>query len=603
MGKHNGKSRKTGARVGSSLANRNKQMNNEHKDKGGRHTTDIGPTGPNMQSIIERNDLDEFLAMAELQGREFAGERGTNDVIVISEGAVATLDSERSEVERTEIEAKHADKLHIPRRPAWGPDTTAEELQDKEKAMFLEWRRNLAKLEEEELLCLTPFEKNLEVWRQLWRVVERSDCIIQVVDARDPLRYYSEDLVEYAQAQGATKRSMLLLNKADLLTAECRAAWADHFDELGVPYAFWSARNAVEEAKQARLDAKLQAATSGVEEAPALQRRQPAAGEDARTAVLDIETLIDRFTEFAEECVAESGAEPGDRLDPRLMVGLIGYPNVGKSSTINALFGSKKTAVAPTPGKTKHFQTLQIEGTKITLCDCPGLVLPRFAASKAEMVAAGVVPIDRLTDVHPSVTIIAKRAGRRQLSAVYGMPLPRPAKHEDPTRPVRSAELINALALTRGWIAGSGLPDETRAGRQLLKDYVDGKLIFLEWPPGTPPELVKHTPEFPEAEPHGKQPAAAPEKPGPSGGAAQSGSAEEGDSAGPSGAADLEIEEGDLELLAEMRVGDKPKRAAHKFHKKAARTKGDRGQSRESGVEGLGVLYGKKGGIIRVQGY
>lgn len=40
----------------------------------------------------------------------------------------------------------------------------------------------------------------------------------------------------------------------------------------------------------------------------------------------------------------------------RLVIGLTGYPNVGKSSTINALFGSKKTAVAATPGKTKHFQ-------------------------------------------------------------------------------------------------------------------------------------------------------------------------------------------------------------------------------------------------------
>lgn len=44
------------------------------------------------------------------------------------------------------------------------------------------------------------------------------------------------------------------------------------------------------------------------------------------------------------------------------MVGLTGYPNVGKSSTINALFGSKKTAVAPTPGKTKHFQVGRLAG-------------------------------------------------------------------------------------------------------------------------------------------------------------------------------------------------------------------------------------------------
>ena len=70
------------------------------------------------------------------------------------------------------------------------------------------------------------------------------------------------------------------------------------------------------------------------------------------------------------------------------MVGLTGYPNVGKSSTINALFGSKKTTVSATPGKTKHFQTLNIT-PRLTLVDCPGLVLPRYAASKAEMVAAG----------------------------------------------------------------------------------------------------------------------------------------------------------------------------------------------------------------------
>ena len=34
----------------------------------------------------------------------------------------------------------------------------------------------------------------------------------------------------------------------------------------------------------------------------------------------------------------------------------VGYPNVGKSSTINTLFLDKKVPVSATPGRTKHFQ-------------------------------------------------------------------------------------------------------------------------------------------------------------------------------------------------------------------------------------------------------
>ena len=49
-----------------------------------------------------------------------------------------------------------------------------------ERAAFLQWRRALAAVEEAERLVLTPFEKNLEVWRQLWRVVERSHIVVQV---------------------------------------------------------------------------------------------------------------------------------------------------------------------------------------------------------------------------------------------------------------------------------------------------------------------------------------------------------------------------------------------------------------------------------------
>lgn len=37
-------------------------------------------------------------------------------------------------------------------------------------------------------------------------------------------------------------------------------------------------------------------------------------------------------------------------------IGLVGYPNVGKSSTINSILQDKKVSVSATPGKTKHFQ-------------------------------------------------------------------------------------------------------------------------------------------------------------------------------------------------------------------------------------------------------
>jgi ribosome biogenesis GTPase A len=73
-------------------------------------------------------------------------------------------------------------------------------------------------MEEDEHLLISPFEKNLEVWRQLWRVVERSDVLVQIVDARNPLLFRSLDLEKYVKEVDAHKRNVLLVNKADLLT-------------------------------------------------------------------------------------------------------------------------------------------------------------------------------------------------------------------------------------------------------------------------------------------------------------------------------------------------------------------------------------------------
>lgn len=155
----------------------------------------------------------------------------------------------------------------------------------------------------------------------------------------------------------------------------------------------------------------------------------------------------------------------------RLVVGLTGYPNVGKSSTINALFGAKKTAVAPTPGKTKHFQTLNIS-EDLQLCDCPGLVMPQYAHSRADMVAAGVIPIDRLTDVRAPVGAIAQRISKKQLAAVYGI----------------------AFAKPKGW-AGEGVVHErgrsaalvcTGGVGSLMAGWRGPKLIFSRSPGAVP---------------------------------------------------------------------------------------------------------------------
>ena len=50
-------------------------------------------------------------------------------------------------------------------------------------------------------------------------------------------------------------------------------------------------------------------------------------------------------------------------------------------------------------------------------------------------------------------------------------------------RVLEAADLLRSYALSRGWVAASGLPDETRSGRQILKDFVNGKLLHCERPP------------------------------------------------------------------------------------------------------------------------
>jgi large subunit GTPase 1 len=280
------------------------------------------------------------------------------------------------------------------------------------------------------------------------------------------------------------------------------------------------------------------------------------------------------------------------------------------------------------------------------------------------MVAAGVIPIDRLTDVRAPVEVVAARCGAPQLAAVYGLRFVAPAGAEGSSSEaaggtwyVSAVRVLAALAVTRGWVSGSGLPDEARAGRQILKDYTSGKLLFCQLPPGHPvasfaPAGAPGAKELeglqlqplqqraaaqpgsssdaaaaqavPEASSQAGTPnsnsssaTTAPARPA-AGDEAEDDSSEESaeesaEEAGPGPSSSnqeatdgLRLDMADLELLDELggAAQQKSKRADHKFHKKAARSKGNRGQEMDAGgYDGAALLTGKKGGLVRVAGY
>lgn len=170
--------------------------------------------------------------------------------------------------------------------------------------------------------------------------------------------------------------------------------------------------------------------------------------------------------------------------DKKLQIGLVGYPNVGKSSTINALIGAKKVSVSATPGKTKHFQTINLSD-KVTLCDCPGLVFPNFATTKGELVCNGVLPIDQLREYTGPTALVTARIPQLFLEAIYGIHIKTRPLEEGGTGIPTASELLASYARARGFTTqGVGQPDESRAARVILKDYVNGKLLYVEPPPG-----------------------------------------------------------------------------------------------------------------------
>lgn len=261
-----------------------------------------------------------------------------------------------------------------------------------------------------------------------------------------------------------------------------RKKWAEFFGQHEILHLFWSAKaaSATLEGKKLSIPWSTNEPQDDMDDLDA-----KIYGRDELLARLQYEAeqiAKKRITTNRSENLSLGGST-NERSSSSVMVGFVGYPNVGKSSTINALVGQKRAGVTSTPGKTKHFQTMIISD-KLTLCDCPGLVFPSFSSSRYEMIAYGVLPIDRMTEHREAIQVVADRVPRHVIENVYNINLPKPKPHEPQSRPPLASELLKAYCVSRGHVVSSGLPDETRASRQILKDYVDGKIPHYELPPG-----------------------------------------------------------------------------------------------------------------------
>lgn len=405
---------------------------------------------------------------AELAGTEFQAEK-LNISFVNPKSNVGLLTTE----EKLVAEKKHLDKkalLKIPRRPKWDETTKKEELVTRENEAFLEWRRGLAMLQEDEGILLTPYEKNLEFWRQLWRVVERSDVVVQIVDARNPLLFRSEDLERYVKEVSDEKMNLILVNKADFLTEEQRKYWAQYFTNEGMRVVFFSALDAKEDLKDIDEENESEEESgSDSESVEDVNHKKEIKLDDLKEAAEQLSQSVDTIEKHLDKIEGVIGTPLEDTMlnDPNVLtreqlillfkiihkgkkvtegittIGLVGYPNVGKSSTINALMIEKKVSVSATPGKTKHFQTLYLD-TDLMLCDCPGLVMPSFVLTKADMILNGILPIDQMRDHVPPVNLMCTLIPRHILEDKYGIMIAKPLEGEDENRAPYSEELLLA---------------------------------------------------------------------------------------------------------------------------------------------------------------
>ncbi|KAF2275772.1 NGP1NT-domain-containing protein [Westerdykella ornata] len=261
------------------------------------------------------------------------------------------------------------------------------------------------------------------IWNELYKVIDSSDVILHVLDARDPVGTRCRSVERYLREEAPHKHLVFVLNKVDLVPSKVAAAWVRHLSTQFPTLAFHASIN-------------------------------NSFGKGSLIA------LLRQFSSLHS-----------DRK--QISVGLVGYPNTGKSSIINTLRKKKVCNVAPIAGETKVWQYVTLM-KRIYLIDCPGIVPPNQSDSDESLLLRGSIRVENVEYPAQYVDAVLKRVQPKHMQRTYEIKVD---EHMD------ANTFLELLARKQGRLLKGGEPDFDGCAKIVLNDWIRGKIPWFTPPP------------------------------------------------------------------------------------------------------------------------